>query len=393
MNEARLLEIIENNDSPMYVFDLSELVNRIAYLKENLPSKVKLCYAVKANSFIAETVSKHVDFLEICSPGEYNICETLGLPRNQYVISGVNKSKSHIEESVAKDSEVYCYTVESVNQFHLLRDTAIKYNRRLNILLRLTSSNQFGLDEEDLIQLVKEYKDDSNLDIGGIQYFTGTQKTSLKKLKRELDYANKVINRLRDELGFEVRKLEYGTGFPVCYFEEESFDEDEFLKSFSLMLEEMEFKGDITLEIGRSIAASCGTYITKVVDVKCNKSELYAIVDGGINQITYYGQSMAMKHPRISLLPFRESSETKDWNICGSLCTINDFLVKRMPLTDLKVGDILAFHDAGAYCVTEGIALFLSRELPSVGILDENDKFTIVRNQIATEIFNTPHKI
>ena len=69
------------------------------------------------------------------------------------------------------------------------------------------------------------------------------------------------------------------------------------------------------------------------------------------------------------------------------------FLVKNYELPVLKLGDILTFHHTGAYCMSEGIALFLSRELPSVGILDENDNFTIVRNQIATEIFNTPHKI
>lgn len=393
MNDAKILEILENNDSPMYVFDLSVLIDRINYLKSNLPSNIKLCYAMKANSFITKTVSEHVDYLEICSPGEYNICEGLNLPRNKYVISGVNKNRTHIESAVSKDDEIYCYTVESVSQYHLLSETAIKFNKKLNVLLRVTSSNQFGLDEEDLMNLVRNHKEDSNLEIIGIQYFTGTQKTSLKKMQRELDYSNKVINRLRDELDFEVQKLEFGTGFPVCYFEEESFDEDEYLKTFSEMIQTMEFKGDITLEIGRSIAASCGSYITKVVDTKCNKNELYAIVDGGINQITYYGQSMAMKHPKISLLPSRDIGETKDWNICGSLCTINDFLVKRMPLTDLKIGDILVFHDAGAYCVTEGISLFLSRELPSVGILNTNGELTIVRNQIPTEIFNTPQNL
>ena len=49
------------------------------------------------------------------------------------------------------------------------------------------------------------------------------------------------------------------------------------------------------------------------------------------------------------------------------LCTINDILVKRLPLGGLEIGDVLVFEQAGAYCMTEGIALFLSRDLPGGG--------------------------
>lgn len=61
----------------------------------------------------------------------------------------------------------------------------------------------------------------------------------------------------------------------------------------------------MTLELGRSIAASCGTYLTRVVDVKRNKNQNYAIVDGGMHQMVYYGQSMAMQLPDCRLFPAR----------------------------------------------------------------------------------------
>lgn len=393
MTNEKILELLNTQKTPFYVFDLNEVESRIKLLSKQLGENIKLCYAVKANSFISKKVSELVDYLEICSPGEYNICEKLHLPRNKYVISGVNKDEEHIDEAISKDESIGCYTAESIHQFNLLLSKAQKYSKRITVLLRLTSSNQFGIDEEDVVSLINDYKDNEFIDIIGIQYFSGTQKTSLKKLRRELDYCDKVITRLNDEICFKVRKLEYGTGFPVSYFDEDQFDEIPFLNEFSTMLNEMTFKGEIVLEIGRSIAASCGTYLTKVVDLKCNKNEHYAIVDGGMHQITYYGQSMAMKHPKMRLFPLRDDADTIDWNICGSLCTINDYLVKRVPLTDLKIGDVLAFENAGAYCVTEGISLFLTRDLPSVLLLDENNSFKVVRNKIETELFNTPQNI
>ena len=78
------------------------------------------------------------------------------------------------------------------------------------------------------------------------------------------------------------------------------------------------------------------------------------------------------------------------WNICGSLCSMNDLLAKQVYLPDVSVGDTLCFENAGAYCMAEGISLFLSRELPAVWLLPENGRPLLARAPIQTEFFNTP---
>lgn len=408
MTDEQILSFTKNAPTPLYVFDLGELEKRVAFLRSCLPEKVELCYAVKANTFIIEKAAEIVDLLEICSPGEYRICDRLSVPHSKFVVSGVNKQADFIDSAIASDEPAAYFTAESVNQFHMLRDSAEKHHKRISVLLRLTSGNQFGLDKDDLFDVIARYKDDPWVGITGIQYFSGTQKNSLKKLKRELDYVDTVLSELLEKHSYAASKLEYGTGFPVSYFDGENFDESAFLEEFSKLLSDMAFKGKITLEIGRSIAASCGTYLTRVVDTKVNCGERYAIVDGGMHQIVYYGQFMAMKHPKIRRIAAgagaesgaenaaaesethdAENAAAADWNICGSLCTINDFLVKKFPFTDLRIGDILLFPSAGAYCVTEGIALFLSRELPGVYLLDTDGSIRKVRDQIPTEKFNS----
>lgn len=393
MTAEQIKELLSISDTPVYVFDLKELKSRVNYLKQNLPERVQLCYAVKANTFISKEMGKIVPWLEICSPGEYRICKNLGVPASKYVISGVNKSEKITQEMIKNTENMGCYTAESVNQFRILYDGAKKAKRKIPVLLRLTSGNQFGLDETDLEKIIAEYKDREYVNICGIQFFSGTQKTSLKKLQREITFVDGVITNLKDKYSFNTQKLEFGGGFPVSYFEGEGFDEAEYLKAFSEMLDGMNYQGEFVLELGRSIAASCGTYITRVVDIKKNHSENYAIVDGGMHQIVYFGQFMAMKHPKIRLFPEREDANTEEWNICGSLCTVNDILVKKLPLSNLKIGDVLVFSKTGAYCATEGISLFLTRELPEVVILDENGKFTSVRKPTETELFNTPNNI
>jgi len=165
------------------------------------------------------------------------------------------------------------------------------------------------------------------------------------------------------------------------------------LSEFKELILKLNFKGRITLELGRSIAASCGKYFTKIVDMKTNKSQNYCIIDGGINQISYYGQSMAMKVPFYKHIPIRENENIMSWNVCGSLCTVNDILIKQLPLSNLTIGDVLVFENTGAYSMTEGISLFLSRDLPTIYFYSEKDGFLCVRDVMPTDRINSIYNI
>lgn len=383
-------KLVQAMRTPMYVFDIGVLKSRIDFLRAYLPEKIELCYAVKANTFVVKEISQWVDWLELCSPGEYQICTSLKIPEEKYVVSGVYKDPATIEWVIGNQPTAGYYTVESVGQFFLLRNTAKRYGKVIHLLFRLTSGNQFGLDKEQFMKLISFYCEDRYVKICGLQFFSGTQKASMKKIRRELSYLDQVLDEVRENYGVVMEKLEYGPGFPVAYFEGEEFEEQQYLEEFSKCLSELNFKGTIALELGRSIAASCGTYWTRVVDTKCNCKEQYAIVDGGMHQIVYYGQMMAMKHPKVEVFPKRKQTDCKEWNICGSLCTINDILMKKHSLPALKRGDLLMFQNAGAYCATEGAALFLSRDIPKVLLFHEDGSYTVVREFMETNVLNTP---
>ena len=235
---------------------------------------------------------------EVCSPGEAEICNRAHIPAAQQVISGVYKTPSVMEKMIAQGNGPRLFTVESVRQFRLLSGLAEQYRKPINVLLRLTSGNQFGMEEQEIVQLVQEREEYPLVCIRGIQFFSGTQKTSLKRLRRELEAVDTFVCALQETCGFTVQELEFGPGFPVNYFQGQAFDEDAFLAGFSGLLAGLRCGARVTLELGRSIAASCGSYLTRVVDVKQNRGQNYAIVDGGMHQMVYYGQSMAMQHPQ-----------------------------------------------------------------------------------------------
>lgn len=377
------MEVLKKFKTPFYIMDVDILRERINYLKNTLSGKIDLCYAVKANTFIADYAAREVARLEICSPGEYEICEKLGISPDKMVISGVNKEASFIKKLVNKD-EQFIFTIESLEQYKMLKKLA--KDKKLQVLIRITSGNQFGISKCDAIKIIQDNK---NLDILGIEYFSGTQKNSLKKIEREFKFLKEFIESVKDKYHFEIRELEYGTGFPVSYFEGEEFGEEEYLLGFKELI--LGYFGDLklTIEVGRSIAATCGKYYTKVVDLKTNEVGNFAIVDGGMNHLVYYGAMMGMRVPICEILPKRSQENAKNWCICGSLCTINDIMIKQLPITNLRIGDVLIFKNTGAYSMTEGISLFLSRELPKI-IIKENDDYKIVRKNIKTSMLNMP---
>lgn len=378
-------EILKRFKTPTYVYDINTLKDRITYLRKYL-NNAKLVYAIKANTFIAKEIENDVDRYEICSKGEFDICKKLLIPDSKMVISGVYKNEDETEE-IMSTSDVLKYTIESLSQWELLNKLSTKYNKKIHVLLRLTSGNQFGITKEELKDIIK-YNANDLITIDGIEYFSGTQKHSLKKIEKEIDMLLELTAEIKTELNFTIEELEYGAGLPVFYFEDDDFDEDSFLVEFKRIIEKV--KGPkLAIELGRSIAASCGYYLTKVVDQKTNKNGNFLLTDGGINHLVYYGGSMAMRIPHFDIFP-KKDEEKEVYNIYGSLCTINDVLVKNVMLPKVTIGDVFIFKNVGAYSATEGISLFLSRNLPKVVLQKNKNELELVRNVIRTSEINFP---
>ena len=342
MNQA-LNRLLQENKTAFYVFDIGKLKARIAHLQAALPPEVVLCYAVKANTFITKELIDTIHRCEVCSPGEAEICRAVGVPSENMVISGVYKTPEVMEAMVADLDFSPIYTVESLEQYELFRRLAQQYDRTLPLLLRLTNGSQFGINKGDIEAIVARRGETPEVDLLGIQFFSGTQKTSLKKLKREVGKLDDLLTLLEEKYGFVAQELEYGPGFPVNYFQSDELDEAELLAGFSELLHDMTHHPKITLELGRSIAASCGTYYTHIVDLKRNQEQNYALVDGGMHHLVYFGQHMAMKQPFFHVCGKEHLPATDQWNLCGSLCSMNDVMTKQSPLPDLALGDVLAF--------------------------------------------------
>lgn len=381
-----LSKIINNISCPSYVFDLREFTNRVSDVKRELSDRVGLVFSIKANPFLTKYLPDTLDYIEVCSPGELTICEKSGVDLRKVIFSGVNKTDADVKRAL--DDCVGIFTAESKKHVETISRLAMSRGQQVPLILRLSCGNQFGMDKEELCSIIRHRNEYPGVCIIGLHMYTGTQKKKSLQISKELDELSELIERLKSQYDFETEHVEYGPGIAVDYFSPDAENNDTaMLAEVCGYINSFAARYPITVEMGRFLAATCGTYLTRVMDTKVIGDIHYCICDGGVHQMKYYGQTMAMQVPPMEVYE-PVNQEEQDWSVCGSLCTTADVLVRKVRLTGVGEGSVLAFHKVGAYSVCEGISLFLSRELPAVYLVNHNGELQLLRDLCGIAEYN-----
>lgn len=403
--------------TPYYVFDTDEFAKRAAMIRAALDCKggrrIPLCFSIKANPFLLHRLPEGLDHVEVCSPGELEICIALGVKPESIIYSGVMKEKCDIERAVSYGAGIL--TCESIRHAALISEVMLECiqegaheaefaETKAHVILRLTSGNQFGMSLEDIEYIISHPDEFKGIEVMGIHYYSGTQK-SLRKINKDLEKIKSALTGLKEKYGFEPQLVEYGPGLCVEYFEEDWQEkEKQSLDEAAEVLRKFAEEYPLGIEMGRFLAASCGKYYTQVKDLKSTGDANYAILDGGIHHLNYFGQRMAMQVPPIRVYGGEVSENEEkpgveltqlpdtDYTLCGSLCTVADVLVREVKLKKLELGDVLEFGHCGAYSVTEAPALFLSRQLPAIYAYSKEYGYECLREHIPAAEINLAGK-
>ena len=149
--------------TPYYVFDTDEFAKRAAMIRAALDCKggrrIPLCFSIKANPFLLHRLPEGLDHVEVCSPGELEICIALGVKPECIIYSGVMKEKCDIERAVSYGAGIL--TCESIRHATLISEVMLEcmsegaqeaglVEKKAQVILRLTSGNQFGMSLEDI---------------------------------------------------------------------------------------------------------------------------------------------------------------------------------------------------------------------------------------------------
>jgi diaminopimelate decarboxylase len=102
----------------------------------------------------------------------------------------------------------------------------------------------------------------------------------------------------------------------------------------------------LLLEPGRFLVAQAGALVSRVVVTKQNGAKHFVVVDAAMNDLI----RPALYQAHHEIWPVvREGRAGKVADIVGPVCESGDFFARDRETEELRVGDLVALLDAGAY--------------------------------------------
>lgn len=374
---TRLAERV--GSTPFYAYDRAALSARVALLREHLPPEIHLHYAMKANPMpaVVQHMAGLVDGIDIASGGELRVA--LDTPMAPGLISFAGPGKSDADLSCAVAAGVVL-NVESEGELERLAaagkrlDIVPKVALRVNPDFELKSSGmkmgggpkQFGIDAERIPAALARVGE-LGLAFQGFHIYSGSQNLKAASLQDAHEKTFALAIRLAAHAPSPVLTLNIGGGFGIPYFPgEERLDLAAVGANLKRLLTEVmpQLPGaQIVIELGRYLVAEAGVYVSRVIDRKVSRGQVYLVTDGGLHHHLAasgnFGQVIRKNYPVV--IGNRVNGGMRETaSVVGPLCTPLDLLADQMDLAQADVGDLVVVLQSGAYGISASPAAFLS---------------------------------
>lgn len=370
VEELQIVKLAEKYSTPLYVYDLEKIRRKLQEINAAIPYVHKnIHYAAMCNSNpqVLKKILKSGAFLQVNSTNEYKLGIKVGFPGDRISVTTTNispidmlfyaENRAMINFDSIEEIERYGQTINNLQKKQ-------KVNRAIGIRIfihnipkgKITNAIYPGKARvgipKDCFANLKVVARKFNLRIIGIHGHMASNildEDSLINLSRELVEQCKRFS--------DLEYINFGGGFGVASKpEDKSFDWISYgIKLTKLMQQVSDYFGkDIILKIepGRSLVAESGLLLCRVTNIKQMSNWTEIGVDAGFGNFPrpyIYGWKDAGYHEIIKINNLGDK-ELKKYTICGNSVLQRDYLAEDRILPELKIGDLLAFKNAGAYC-------------------------------------------
>ena len=365
--------------TPFFAYDRRLLDERVALLRSSLPPQVKLHYAIKANPMpaLVQHLRPQVDGFDVASAGEMMVALDSGMPPAAIAFAGPGKTDAELLRAVAGGILV---EVESAAEVQRLERLSARSGYAARVAVRINPDfalkgagmrmgggpQQFGVDAECVPQLLGQIVA-CGLLWEGFHIFAGSQSLRAEIICEVQRQSVALAFGLAEQARQPLRYLNIGGGFGIPYFpKDEPLDIAQVGESLCPLVETIAARqpqAEVVVELGRYIVGEAGIYVSKIVDRKESRGQIYLVTDGGLHhQLAAsgnFGQVIRRNYPlaignRFAALP------TETATVVGCLCTPLDLLGDRCELPAAAVGDLVVVFQSGAYGLTASPGAFLS---------------------------------
>ncbi|WP_329325139.1 type III PLP-dependent enzyme [[Kitasatospora] papulosa] len=392
-------EQLQTLDTPAYVYDLAELRANWRRLRMMLPEGTGLFYSMKSNPHPAVVQELRIAgaAAEVCSRGEVASAIEAGWPASELLYGGPGKRDEDVEEALR--CGVRQFSVDSPAALDQLDRLAETLGLHCRAILRINDhaptrgqglamsgyASQFGADVEWVVAEPEAFSGRKHVAVEGIHCYMGTNFTAVDDLSdqfaRSLSAAMRTTAALAPH-GVLLRTLDLGGGFgaPFARAGGPLIWNDLAARLASLLDEAVPGwrRGApyVTFESGRYLTGTAGILLTRVLDVKRSHGKNVVVVDSGINHLG--GMAGLRRVPPLLPTLVRTTGKSPDANadtavptlVAGPLCTPLDTWARTALLPPLKLNDLLAVPNVGAYGLYASLVAFLGHPLPTEVIVD-----------------------
>lgn len=358
------IQALKELQTPAYVYDLPLLRENVSVaLRESQKYGYKIHYAIKANNNprILEELQKMGLGADCVSGQEIDLAIQSGFRADEVVFAGVGKTDKEIQ--TALKHQIFAFNVESVQELEVIGEWALQLQLPASIALRINPNvdakthhyittgldeNKFGILTHELERCLEIIEGNEYLSFKGLHFHVGSQITDLTVFKRLCVKVNE-WNEWFYERGVKVPVLNLGGGLGVSY---EKPDEEaiaafeEFFGIFNQFLEPKEHQ-EIHFELGRSLIASCGSLLSRVLYIKNGLKKNFAILDAGMTELLR--PALYQAYHKIECLDGEDAVNRVSYDVVGPICESSDCFGKEVLLPQLKRGSLMAIRTTGAY--------------------------------------------
>lgn len=369
--------------TPFFAYDRARIEARIGELRAHLPAGLKLHFAIKANPMAALVcfLTPLVDGFDVASAGELMKALDAGMPPERIGFAGPGKTDRELQQAVAAGVTVEVESAGELTRLAAIAETlgaAPRLALRVNPDFQLKGSGmrmgggaqQFGIDAEEVPQIIADSRA-RGLAIQGFHIFAGSQNLNAETIAEVQGKTLELALRLAGQLAEPLRYLNLGGGFGIPYFPTDLPLDlarvGDSLAEVMARLAATQPQATAVLELGRYIVGEAGLYVTRVVDRKVSRGEVFLVTDGGLHHHLAasgnFGQVIRRNFPVAIANRMAEPPQEKA-SVVGCLCTPLDLLADKVMLPRAEVGDLVVVFQSGAYGLTASPTAFLGHPAP-----------------------------
>ena len=378
MTASALVE--QAGDTPLFVYSSDHLRARMADLREAMPQRLAIHYAMKGNPFpaVLEFMKGLVDGFDVASGGELELALAAGVDASRISFAGPGKRDRELERAISLG-----VTLNSESEGEVERALAIgaKLGITPHLAVRVNPSfdlkgsgmkmgggaKQFGVDAERVPALVKRIIA-AGAEWRGFHIYAGSQALKADAIIEMQAQTLALVAELTDVIGVSPPHVNLGGGFGIPYFPgDEPVDLMAVGAALGAALNTLPSSLSDThfcIELGRYLVGEAGVYLTRIVDRKISHGEVFLITDGGLHhQLAASGNfgTVIRRNYPVAIATRYGAEPDEVASIVGCLCTPLDKLSDSVHLPRADVGDLVAIFCAGAYGASASPANFLGQ--------------------------------